>query len=138
MNIVYIPVQLDQMVLKGNNKVVIRWISKVVFWSMAIKNTPGQLPLNYHFFQYLLGLHSWNIASVSGAPSTRGIWACYSRFRERPWKLKRLEHLSCDKRLRELGFTLEKSRQAPGRPYSSMPVYKEVHKTGKKRLFTSQ
>lgn len=38
---------------------------------------------------------------------------------------------------RELRFTLERSRQVPGRPYNSLSVYKEVHKTERKRLFTT-
>lgn len=57
---------------------------------MAIKNTPGQLPLKNLFFHCLVGLHNWSAASISRAPSTRGTWASQNRFRETPWKIKRL------------------------------------------------
>lgn len=46
------------------------------------------------------------------------------------------KHLSCDKRLTELRFTLEKSRQAPGRLTTACQYIKEVHKAEMERLFT--
>lgn len=83
-----------------------------------------------------MDLHNWSAASISRAPSTRGIWASQNRVRETLRRIKRLELVLWQK-TESWGSPWRRAGRLQGNLTIACQYIKEVHKTERKRLFTT-
>lgn len=81
-----------------------------------------------------MDLHNWSAASISRAPSTRGIWASQNRVRETLWRIKRLELVLWQK-TESWGSPWRRAGRLQGNLTIACQYIKSVHKTERKETF---
>lgn len=124
MNIVHTLVQFEQMAPKGNNKVSIRCILKPVFWSMAIKKYSWKTTFEQLFFPVFSGSRHLEYCIYLWELQRKRDTGLLEQIQRKARKNQKAETSVLWQKAETLRFTLEKSRQASGRPYSSLTVYK--------------